>query len=375
MKIIPLEKFDGADLPDVNASEHQDRAHATARRARLDVICAADVEPELIEWLWQNWIAIGKVATLAGLGGLGKSTLLCDWAARITTGDAWPDGTAAGAVGSVIIFSSEDGLADILVPRLLAAGADMQRIRFVRGHFDENLKKRGFNLQADLAMLEDEIREFGGVRLVNFDPVTSYLGKVDSHKNADVRSVLDPLAEMADRMRVAVICNNHLSKGTGSANSRIIGSVAFVNHSRSAFIVTLDENDKTRRLLIPSKSNFGPEQFGLGYRVEGCLIHPGGKEIATSRIMYESTPVTISADQALAALDGHGKYRSGKAEAIDFLTDLLGGGPVSAKEVKKEATDAGISPKSLRSAREALGIKPGKSGFEGGWVWALPKVP
>jgi putative ribosome biogenesis GTPase RsgA len=103
MKIIPLEIFDDADLPDVNASERRDRAHA--RHARLDVICAADVEPELIQWLWENWIAIGKVATLAGNGGLGKSTLLCDWAARITRGDAWPDGTAAGPVGSVIVFS------------------------------------------------------------------------------------------------------------------------------------------------------------------------------------------------------------------------------------------------------------------------------
>src|SRR5262249_18890811 len=229
-------------------------------------------------------------------GCLGKSTLLCDWAARITTGVEWPDGAAAGPAGMVIIFSSEDGLADTLVPRLIAAEADMQRIRFVRGHVGENLKKRGFNLQADLAMLENAIRELGDVRLVILDPVTSFLGKIDSHKNADVRSVLDPLAEMADRMRVAVICNNHLSKGNGSANSPIIGSVAFVNHSRLAFVVTPDENDKTRRLLIPSKTNIGPEQYGLAYRIEGCLIHSRGREIATSRIMYETTPVTISAD-------------------------------------------------------------------------------
>jgi hypothetical protein len=252
----------------------------------------------------------------------------------------------------------------------------MQRIQFVRGHFDENLKKRGFNLQADLAMLEDRIRGMGDVRLVILDPVTSFLGKVDSHKNADVRSVLDPLAEMADRMRVAVICNNHLNKGTGSANSRVIGSVAFVNHSRLAFIVTSDDSDKTRRLLIPLKTNIGPEQYGLAYRIEGCLVHSGEKEIPTSRIMYESAPVMISADQALA-LDGHGENRSGKAEAIDFLTDALRNGPVSAKDLKKEAAQTGISSKSLRSAREALGIKPEKTGFggEGGWVWNLPKVP
>jgi putative DNA primase/helicase len=91
--------------------------------------------------------------------------------------------------------------------------------------------------------------------------------------------------------------------------------------------------------------------------------------------MYESAPVTISADQALAAQDGHGESRSAKAEAIDFLTDLVSGGPVPTKDVMKEAASAGISPKSLRSARETLGIKSEKAGFEGGWVWALPKMP
>jgi putative DNA primase/helicase len=91
--------------------------------------------------------------------------------------------------------------------------------------------------------------------------------------------------------------------------------------------------------------------------------------------MYESTPITISADQALAALDGNGENRSEKSDAIDFLTDALRSGPVSAKDMKREAAEAGISSKSLRSAREALGIKPEKAGFEGGWVWSLPKMP
>lgn len=91
--------------------------------------------------------------------------------------------------------------------------------------------------------------------------------------------------------------------------------------------------------------------------------------------MYESTPVTITADQAVAAVEGNGQARTDKAEASDFLRDILANGPLPAKQVKVEAAEAGITPKSLRSAREALGIKPEKSGFEGGWVWALPKVP
>jgi putative DNA primase/helicase len=126
-------------------------------------------------------------------------------------------------------------------------------------------------------------------------------------------------------------------------------------------------------LLIPSKMNIAPIRHGLAYRIEGCLIHFEDSEITTSRIMYESTPITVSADQALAALSAQNK--SDKSEAIEFLKDLLKAGPMAARDVKKEASDAGISPKSLRSAREALQIKPEKAGMEGGWVWKLPKMP
>jgi hypothetical protein len=341
----------------------------------LDVVCMADVKPTSIEWLWPNWVAIGKVSVLAGEGGRGKSTILCDLAARTTTGDQWPDAAPASRAGGVIILAAEDDIGDTIAPRLMAAGANMARVFVIQSVRDESQRRRGFSLQADLERLESEIKKRDNIRLIIIDPVSSYLGAVDSHKNSDVRAVLEPLGEMAARMRVAVICNNHFSKGGGSANNRVIGSVAFVNQARAAFIVTPDEDDETRMLLIPSKMNIAPLRHGLAYRVEGCLVPFDGAEISTSRIMYESAPVTISADQALAALNGT-ENKTDKSEAIEFLRDALKTGPVAVKDLKREAGEAGISPKSLRSAREALGIRPDKAGFEGGWVWQLPtKMP
>jgi putative DNA primase/helicase len=346
------------------------------RASGLEVVCMADVKPSAIDWLWPNWIALGKVHVLAGEGGRGKSTILCGTTAIATTGTTWPDGAEASLIGSVIILAAEDDVEDTLAPRLMAAGADLSRVFVIRSVFDEN-RRRSFNLQADLERLEAEILKRDNVKLVIIDPISSYLGKVDSHKNADVRSVLEPLGEMAARLRVAIICNNHFSKSGGNANSRVIGSVAFVNQARAAFIVTPDEDDETRMLLIPSKMNIAPIRHGLAYRIEGCVVEFEGKEIATSRIMFESAPITISADQALAAMEGNGQAKTDKAEAIDFLSDLLATGPMPVSEVQGEAKAAGISAKSLRSARETLGIKPEKSGFEGGWVWALPgpKMP
>ena len=321
----------------------------------LNVIRMSDVTPIAIEYLWPNRLARGKAHGLAGEGGQGKSTILADLTARATTGDRWPDGAAGADTGDVIWLSSEDDVADTLAPRLIAAGADMTRVFVIRSVCDEQQRHRGFSLQADLHRLEELIAQLLNVIMVILDPITSYLGSVDSHKNADVRGVLDPLNDFASRTRVAVIANNHFSKGGGTANSRFIGSVAFVNAARAAFIVTSDDTDETRKLLIPSKSNIGPLSTGLAYRIEGCLIDYEGNSIPTSRVMYESAPVTISADRALAALQGGESARSAKDEASDFLEDLLAAGPVPAKEVQAAAREAGISTKSLRTAKDALG--------------------
>ena len=189
----------------------------------------------------------------------------------------------------------------------------MARVFVIRSVRDEKQRRRGFNLQADLERLEAEIRTRDNIRLIIIDPVSSYLGNVDSHKNADVRAVLEPLGEMAARMRVAIICNNHFSKGAGNANSRVIGSVAFVNQARAAFIVTPDEEDRTRMLLIPSKMNIAPIRQGLAYRIEGCLIHFEGSEIATSRIMFDTTPFTRNFGGACGLVWTCIRRRSGRA--------------------------------------------------------------
>ena len=96
------------------------------------MICMAEVQAKPIEWLWPNWLAIGKVSMLSGKGGKGKSTILCDLAARTTTGAAWPDHVSGGKPGSVVILAAEDDAADTLKPRLVAARADMSRVFNIR---------------------------------------------------------------------------------------------------------------------------------------------------------------------------------------------------------------------------------------------------
>jgi hypothetical protein len=232
--------------------------------SRLVVKCAADIKPAKIDWLWEQRLPLGKCVLVAGEGGLGKSMLLAWIAAAVSRGKDWPCGEGQSRCGSVIIPSAEDDAADTIVPRLRAADADCLKVHIleaVRKDTDEG--HRSFNLQLDLPELEKTLEQLDDVLLVIIDPITSYLGKVDSHKNADIRSVLEPLGKMAAKRHVTVIANTHLSKAAGgSANSRVIGSIAFVNHARAAFIVTADPDDSTRRLFIPSKTNLGKPRHG-----------------------------------------------------------------------------------------------------------------
>jgi putative DNA primase/helicase len=199
---------------------------------------------------------------------------------------------------------------------------------------------------------------------------------VDSHKNAELRSVLEPLGKMAARQHVAVIANTHLSKATGgSANSRVIGSVAFVNHARAAFIVTADPDDSGRRLFILSKTNLGKPRKGLAYRIADVAL-PGpdeGSVIWAPYVKWEDTPVTISADQAMAAMAGGPEGRTASEEAKQFLIEMLSEGEVPAKEVKAAADAQMISAATLRRAKSALNVQVKRDGFGPGstLLWSL----
>jgi putative DNA primase/helicase len=352
-------------------SRGADRRSPAASPASLVISCAADIVPEPIRWLWRPRIAIGKQTMLAGEPGLGKSQLTCWIAAAVTTGGLWPDNHEAAPKGSVIILSAEDDAADTIRPRLDAAGADPNKVYVISAVRGENGKgRRSFNLQADLALLEAEIAKIGDVYLVIVDPVSSYLGKVDSHRNAELRAVLEPIGEMASRLGVAVLSITHLSKGGGgSANSRIIGSIAFVAQARAAFIVARDPDDHERRLFLPTKNNLGPEGTGLGFRI-GQVVTPTG--LLAPSIFWDDLPVTISANEALAP-STETATAPARNEAEDFLQQVLADGPRPTVQIRAEANSAGVAWPTVRRAKEKLGVKASKVTLDGGWEWAMPR--
>ena len=337
------------------------------------LVCLADVQPQPVEWLWPDRFALGKLTLIAGDPGLGKGLVTLYMAARVSRGLPWPDAQdEPNPCGGVVLLSAEDDLADTIRPRLDAAGADANRVVAVQavrhlGSEGNTPSEAPFSLTTDLPALGRAIEEAGNCRLVVIDPVSAYLGGKDSYKDSEVRALLHPLSELAARHRVAVVAVTHLRKAGGSAMYRAMGSLAFVAAARAAWGVSKDKQDPQRRLMVPLKNNLAADVSGLAY-----TIRSDGSRGAPV-VEWESQPITVTADEALAVDDGAGGGRSALSEAVDWLRDVLARGPVKAKDVKRQADDDGIAARTLDRAKAMLGVQGTRDGFGGPWVWRLPE--
>ena len=325
------------------------------------VVCLADVAPVAVTWLWPGRIPEAKIALLIGDPGMGKTMLALDIIARVTRGGVFPDGSRAPA-GDVVILTAEDGIADTIRPRLDAAGADVARVWVI-----QSVKAEGdaagklFSLAKDVPALEDVVREHHA-RLVMIDPLDGYLSGVDSHRNAEVRGVLAPFAAMLERSGATGLCVHHLNKDASSVNAlyRAGGSLAFVAAARAVFGVAPDPDDEGRSLFLPVKLNIAAKPPGLGYRVTDHGIE------------WDSDPVTCDAARAFG---GPKKADSDLVNAaLDFLSGALADGQfVPQVALEEAAAEVGIAPRSLKKAKQALGVESKREGFGAGglWYWRL----
>jgi putative DNA primase/helicase len=356
---------------------HKLASSAPTSSGSLTTRCLSDIAAKPVCWLWPGRVARGKLTIIAGEPGLGKSQIAASIAEVVTTGGHWPVDRQVCKPGHVLFFSAEDDPADTLRPRLEAAGANLSRVHIVDGVFvgyagDGRRTDRTFSLQADVQALGLKLAELGSVMAVVIDPITAYLGDTDSHKNADVRALLAPLSELAARHDTAIIAVSHLTKAVGAkALMRVTGSLAFVAAARAAYLVTADPNDRTRRLFLPMKNNLGPDATGLAFRIEGATLSSPAGPLETSRVLWDSEPVPMTADEAMQA-DSASKSASALEGAREWLRETLANGPVAATDVLDRAKAEGISEKTLRRASKDLKVQKVKEAMEGGWEWSLP---
>jgi hypothetical protein len=183
------------------------RGHESASRASSNetpiITCVADVPAREIEWLWPGRFALGKFGLIGGHPGLGKSQITCAIAAAITNGGPWPNNEGHATQGSVLMLSAEDDVADTIRPRLEAAGADVSRVHMLEAVRTNEGGRRGLDLSRDIAQLEKALAQVPDTQAIIIDPLSAYMGKIDSHRATDVRfGVLAPLQDLAQRARV-----------------------------------------------------------------------------------------------------------------------------------------------------------------------------
>jgi AAA domain-containing protein/uncharacterized protein DUF3854 len=322
----------------------------------------ADITPETVEWLWNRRIPKGKVSILDGDPGKGKSTILYDLAARVAAGQALPDGQPVEKAG-VIIVSREDGAADTIVPRFIAAGGDRNNARIIGAGED-------FVIPYDLDKLKRAIRQTGAA-LVIIDPVMSFLADdVNSNSDQQVRRALQPLVDIAEETGAAIILCRHMNKssGGGPAIYRGQGSIGIIGIVRSGLMVGDHPDREQVFIMAGQKSNLSRPPESLAYRI-------GSAGINNDTAVIEYLGVSEVTAQQISATPQDEGERDRLSEARDFLKDILRAGPVPSKRIKAEAIEAEMSWRTVERARASLKIQAFKDSETLRWMWTLNGPP
>lgn len=331
----------------------------------------AAIPPTDIEWLWPDRIPLGRITLVVGKPGCGKSFLCADFAARVSTGTPWPDGSACPR-GGVLMMTLEDDPSDTIRPRLDAMHADVAKIGLLTGltykEADGRRAQRTITL-ADVAAIEKALQRQEDCRLLIVDPIGDFLGpRTDAHRDNEVRAVLSPLTELARRYKVAVLVVMHRRKAhAGDADDAALGSRGFTGIARAVWHVLRDRDDHKRRLFLPGKQNLAEDRGGLAF-------HIGGKPPS---VIWEKDTVAMTADEGLAeevTAGMRGRKPLAVEEAKAFLRSALGDGARPAKDLLAEWRETtGEGRRTLDRARGALGIMVFRPKNPGPWYWALPK--
>jgi len=360
------------DVYNVQSSIRQETEVNLILTRELRTTLASDVTPRIIEWVWEGVLPLGKIVTIAGDPGVGKGILTVLMASHISTGKDWKPGQPCRK-GTVAFLAQEDGKEDTVVPRLMAAGADLDRVKFIDGVAVPNIEGDiPFNLEQSSVLLDSWLKINPDVIVLFIDPINDFLGpNTDSYKDAEVRHILNPLKIMAEKHGVTMVMISHLNKGNTKASYRIMGAMAFTGVARMTFIVTKSRDDPDLRMILPVKANIAKDVTGNGFRVREHQISIGSIKSAQPVAKLDPLPVNMTAEEAL---NGFGSGDNLDSDIQNFLHVELGEGPVLANEMKDRCENAGLSYATVRKRKKRFGVisyKRDASDTKSPWEWKL----
>lgn len=313
----------------------------------------ADVRPRPIEWLLEGRLARQHITMINGWPGEGKTSVVIDIVARLTTGEPLPDGSVPPRRLRVLFLSSEDS-ESILQLRLRAAGADMTRVFTIPDTLLEQL-----TLPSHTETWIGVLREYE-IDLVVVDPMKSFLDDdLKDIAEQDARKFMQALKQIAERTDVAAICIRHPNKATAAGHSTAIsaasGSLGFTAAARIGLLVGRMPDDEEIRALVHVKNNIAEPPVGLLYRIvsKNVLLDEGSTQDVAS-IEWQGVNDEILADDLLAKRENR-EQRSKLEAAKEFLRNYLATGPVEHSAVRAAAKRHGIKDRTLERARDTVG--------------------
>ena len=300
----------------------------------VKIIRMSDVELTPVEWLWKPYLPFGKLSVLQGNPGEGKTYFAMHLAAACTNGKLLPNMERMEPF-NVIYQTAEDGLGDTVKPRLIEAGADLDRVLVID---DSDVQLTLSDERIEKAIVENN------ARLVIIDPIQAYLGAdVDMNRANEVRPIFMRLGQVAQRTGCAILLIGHLNKAAGMQSlQRGLGSIDIAAAVRSVMFIGKLKHDPTMRILTHEKSSLAPPGASLAFSLgdEGGFRWVGEYD--------------ITADEMLSGIEPQRETKTQQAK--DLICALLAGGKqVLSEDIDKAALERGIPGRTVRDAKRELG--------------------
>ena len=300
----------------------------------VKIIRMSDVELTPVEWLWKPYLPFGKLSVLQGNPGEGKTYFAMHLAAACTNGKLLPNMERMEPF-NVIYQTAEDGLGDTVKPRLIEAGADLDRVLVID---DSDVQLTLSDERIEKAIIENN------ARLVIIDPIQAYLGAdVDMNRANEVRPIFMRLGQVAQRTGCAILLIGHLNKAAGMQSlQRGLGSIDIAAAVRSVMFIGKLKHDPSMRILTHEKSSLAPPGMSLAFSLgdEGGFRWVGEYD--------------ITADEMLSGIEPQRETKTQQAK--DLICALLAGGKqVLSEDIDKAALERGIPGRTVRNAKRELG--------------------
>ena len=300
----------------------------------VKIIRMSDVELTPVEWLWKPYLPFGKLSVLQGNPGEGKTYFAMHLAAACTNGKLLPNMEHMKPF-NVIYQTAEDGLGDTVKPRLIEAGADLDRVLVID---DSDVQLTLSDERIEKAIIENN------ARLVIIDPIQAYLGAdVDMNRANEVRPIFMRLGQVAQRTGCAILLIGHLNKAAGMQSlQRGLGSIDIAAAVRSVMFIGKLKHDPTMRILTHEKSSLAPPGVSLAFSLgdEGGFRWVGEYD--------------ITADEMLSGIEPQRETKTQQAKDL-ICTLLAGGKQVLSEDIDKAALERGIPGRTVRDAKRELG--------------------